>query len=358
MPILKVKYNGQWEEVLGGAGIGSTSPEVTVNNISADAMGNIELDKSNIGIYVTQTEPIQVTDGDIWIDTSGTPADSGNAPAQTGVEVTSNSNAANLYVWRRNEGLENTYLLTISAAMRLHSWDIFPGVGSEPQIKGYYADSISVVDNAIFLNDATEVALSGVDSYEVTKGKYLSINSNVYKIAENATFSEKSQFTAAILVGYYIECSDCQMCSPAGGYVSSNLRTTYPDNGQGSDGNNYKYLGQLGQQLNNQIPFFDLVTLGLPAITMDGNEVSLECDTSKIRAALAINSIKIRYQITNDSSTFTYTTIANPSYGEEIDAYQLLFMGIVRTENNLYAGLLHFDIFTTGIKAFFYPSQY
>ena len=78
--------------------------------------------KENIGIYVTQTEPVQVTDGDIWIDTSGTPADSGDMPVQTGVEVISNSNAANLYVWRRNEGLENTYLLTASAAMRLHSF--------------------------------------------------------------------------------------------------------------------------------------------------------------------------------------------------------------------------------------------
>jgi hypothetical protein len=81
MPILKVKDNDRWKEVLGGTGIGSAGPEVTVNNISADAMGNIELDKSNIGIYVTQTEPVQVTDGDIWIDTSGTPADSGNTPA-------------------------------------------------------------------------------------------------------------------------------------------------------------------------------------------------------------------------------------------------------------------------------------
>jgi hypothetical protein len=84
-------------------------------------------------------------------------------------------------------------------------------------------------------------------------------------------------------------------------------------------------LGQLGQELDtvskNEIPFFDLVALGFPAITIDGNEVSLECDTSQIRAALAQNNIKIRYQITNGSSTFTCTTIANPNYGEEADVY-------------------------------------
>ena len=42
-------------------------------------------------------------------------------------------------------------------------------------------------------------------------------------------------------------------------------------------------------------PEFDLTAMGLPALTMDGTEVSVECDTTELRAALEKNLVKLSF---------------------------------------------------------------
>lgn len=49
-------------------------------------------------------------------------------------------------------------------------------------------------------------------------------------------------------------------------------------------------LGNLGGNAN--IPVFDLVTLGLPTVPMDGSPVSAEMDTAEIMAALDKGAVK------------------------------------------------------------------
>lgn len=373
MPIFKVKDNDLWKEVLND--LTDTDEPITVNNIGPDTMNNIQLDKSHLGIFVTKVEPTQVMDGDIWIDTSGTPAE--NNPKEDEKEDLF-TDLANLYVWKRNEGLEDTYLTSAAAVMNIHSW----GVSENNEIIGQYADSINVIDNFIYLVNPSEVTFSDAASYEVTKGKYLYINSTVYKISEEATFTQETLLAAAIPVGYYIKCNNCQICTAAGGYISSYNRNAYPDNDSG-----YKYLGQLGAALelitnNNEgdsggddgsgdedsdnnttiiqyeIPYFDLTELGLPPITLDGNAVSCSGDLTDFMDALSKGTVKIRYEIIYDTYVTAYTKIIGSIYSEYLNAYQLLFMAILRDENNLYAtGLMHLDIFNNEIKAYCYVSS-
>ena len=71
MPILKIKNSDNtWQEVFGGTGGGGGSADITVNNVAADETGNIILDKSDVGIYTSSSEPTGAKDGDIWINSS------------------------------------------------------------------------------------------------------------------------------------------------------------------------------------------------------------------------------------------------------------------------------------------------
>lgn len=358
MPIFKVKDNDLWKEVLND--LTDTDEPITVNNIGPDTMNNIQLDKSHLGIFVTKIEPTQVTDGDIWIDTSGTPAE--NNPKEDKKEDLF-TDLANLYVWKRNEGLEDTYLTSASAVMNIHSW----GVSESNEIIGQYTDSISVIDNFIYLVNPSEVTFSDAASYEVTKGKYLYINSTVYKISEEATFTQETLLAAAVPVGYYIKCNNCQICTAAGGYVSSHNRNAYPDNDS-----SYKYLGQLGSALeliaNNEeddsesgtteseIPYYDFVALGLDPIPVDGTEISFDYDTTELREVLSKKSVKIRFQTIYNSTVYTYTRVIDPTYCETLDLYQLIFMGVLQNETKNIVGVIHFDIPKTGIKIYCYSN--
>ena len=66
MPVLKIRNSdGSWQEVFGGSG---SSANITVNGQGIDENGNITLDKSDVGIYTSSSEPVGAKDGDIWID--------------------------------------------------------------------------------------------------------------------------------------------------------------------------------------------------------------------------------------------------------------------------------------------------
>lgn len=75
-------------------------------------------------------------------------------------------------------------------------------------------------------------------------------------------------------------------------------------------------------------PFFDLTAMGLPALTLDGTEVSVECDTTELRAALDKGLVKLSFAA-NIGQEVTVTGIINAMCMNNY--YQCGFVGYFST---------------------------
>lgn len=75
-------------------------------------------------------------------------------------------------------------------------------------------------------------------------------------------------------------------------------------------------------------PFFDLTAMGLPALTLDGTEVSVECDTTELRAALDKGAVKLSFAA-NIGSEVTVTGVTNAICMN--NSYQCGFVGYFST---------------------------
>lgn len=106
----------------------------------------------------------------------------------------------------------------------------------------------------------------------------------------------------------------------------------------------YEY-NKLPQEFAPEIPYFDLVEMGLPTITAGQDEVSVECDTVAIRNAIEKGAIKVRYNFYLDVDT-PVCSIVNGTYVDvkDIVAYSC---AIVNYLNGL--GILLSLIFGDGI---------
>lgn len=72
------------------------------------------------------------------------------------------------------------------------------------------------------------------------------------------------------------------------------------------------------------IPEFDLASMGLPALPVEGGTVECVADTSELRAALSKGTVKLRGQVQNlDGDIFYGTAVATPTFSEEHGIYEL-----------------------------------
>ena len=88
-------------------------------------------------------------------------------------------------------------------------------------------------------------------------------------------------------------------------------------------------------------PEFDLTAMGLPALTLDGTEVSVECDTTELRAALEKNLVKLSFTA-NTGTEQTVSGIVNAMCMG--GSYQCGFLGYLG-----YPTMLNFVISATAI---------
>lgn len=80
-----------------------------------------------------------------------------------------------------------------------------------------------------------------------------------------------------------------------------------------------------------EIPTFDLIAMGMPAISLDGTESSLQCDTTEIMAAAAKGIVKLRFAVNI------------PGFGGMAIENLVPFGYLTVTETYAYAGLMIFD---------------
>lgn len=88
-------------------------------------------------------------------------------------------------------------------------------------------------------------------------------------------------------------------------------------------------------------PEFDLTAMGLPALTMDGTSVTVECDTTELRAALDKGPVKLIFTA-NVGTEVTVSGVVNAMF--MADTYQCGFVGSLTVPM-----LLSFEVGPTGI---------
>ena len=88
-------------------------------------------------------------------------------------------------------------------------------------------------------------------------------------------------------------------------------------------------------------PEFDLTAMGLPALTLDGTEVSVECDTTELRTALEKNLVKLSFTA-NTGTEQTVSGIVNAMCMG--GSYQCGFLGYLGCPT-----MLNFEISETAI---------
>lgn len=110
--------------------------------------------------------------------------------------------------------------------------------------------------------------------------------------------------------------------------------------------------GKTYQQIINDAvakvtPVFDLVSLGLPAIPIDGTVVSVTTRMTTLRDSLSTGQIKVATQINTGTAPLDATLVLDPLYLPSEDTYQAVTMGYY---NNSYLRVL-FNFTPTAIYA-------
>ncbi|MBQ8237937.1 MAG: hypothetical protein IJZ39_07320 [Oscillospiraceae bacterium] len=93
-------------------------------------------------------------------------------------------------------------------------------------------------------------------------------------------------------------------------------------------------------------PVHDLVSLGLSALPTDGTEVTLSVDTTAIRSDLNTKPVKLKFQISSDS-TLEVTAMVTPVYFTSANAYRVVFL----TTHNDSLMRIRFEFTSTSIIA-------
>lgn len=101
------------------------------------------------------------------------------------------------------------------------------------------------------------------------------------------------------------------------------------------------------------IPTFNLTEMGLPTVPMDGTFVSVETDTTAIRAALDSGLIKVTFNMNFKGYVIPVTSIDRGTYIAAEDNYQVCTMSHTyngtASEHTLYTAV--FNIHSTDIEA-------
>lgn len=98
-----------------------------------------------------------------------------------------------------------------------------------------------------------------------------------------------------------------------------------------SDNDGKTLVKKLALKLDSDeaVPVFDLIEMGLGAIEPGGDAVTINTDTSEIRAALANGDIKLRFNFSASGYTMTGVARAYPLYLEDSSEYQVVAMGVI-----------------------------
>lgn len=112
------------------------------------------------------------------------------------------------------------------------------------------------------------------------------------------------------------------------GSFSMYCRTNHGDSVSVSIHSTTETVTQIPRKYIPSPPEFDLTAMGLPALTLDGTEVSVECDTTELRAALDKGLVKLSFAA-NIGQEVTVTGVSNAMCIN--NDYQCGFVGYLST---------------------------
>lgn len=85
----------------------------------------------------------------------------------------------------------------------------------------------------------------------------------------------------------------------------------------------------LPDDIGTDIPVFDLAAMGLPAIPVNGTQVSVECDLTEIKAAMANGLIKIKANVDIGSMVLAVESVVAPIHTFANNSYSATFTAMM-----------------------------
>ena len=74
---------------------------------------------------------------------------------------------------------------------------------------------------------------------------------------------------------------------------------------------------------SGEIPYFDLVAMGLPAVPLDGTAVNVEVDCTTLREAMASGLFKVTFSLNWNGYSIPFTSVERAGYLSAEDCYQV-----------------------------------
>lgn len=127
--------------------------------------------------------------------------------------------------------------------------------------------------------------------------------------------------------------------------TGTTVKVVSTSNAQTLSGKTYQQI--IDDAVAKATPVFDLVSLGLPAIPVDGTVVSVTTLMTALRDSLSTGRIKVVTQINTGAASLDATLVLDPLYLPSEDTYQAVTMGYY---NNSYLRVL-FNFTPTAIYA-------
>lgn len=127
--------------------------------------------------------------------------------------------------------------------------------------------------------------------------------------------------------------------------TGTTVKVVSTSNAQTLGGKTYQQI--INDAVAKATPVFDLVSLGLPAIPVDGTVVSVTTLMTSLRDSLSAGQIKVATQINTGAAPLDATLVLDPLYLPSEDTYQAVTMGYY---NNSYLRVL-FNFTPTAIYA-------
>lgn len=127
--------------------------------------------------------------------------------------------------------------------------------------------------------------------------------------------------------------------------TGTTVKVVSTSNAQTLGGKTYQQI--ISDAVARVTPVFDLVSLGLPAIPVNGTVVSVTTPMTSLRDSLSAGQIKVATQINTGAASLDATLVLDPLYLPSEDTYQAVTMGYY---NNSYLRVL-FNFTPTAIYA-------
>lgn len=205
------------------------------------------------------------------------------------VDVSDLTNVGNLHYWEKHEG--NPSLEYVQKEVTNVSLLVYSKVGVSSTSKSiYYGDTFSYdPETGRFTLNSAGSCNTGTDAQEHFPGKFIKYSfedTYLYFIPDTAVISE---YTSTMVgTGRYIRISNATKYSANKllNYVASDTDTTYPSNGEHSDGYWYIYGGLLSDAIEDESdipdsPEISEVEQATPSISIDNNGLIIASATQE-----------------------------------------------------------------------------